>query len=70
VVVKTKPKFGARWTEMDGPEMSPPSREGFGTRAIKMMVKNQLDGNVHFDWRSTGLVCDIDIPMEQLSKTD
>jgi PAS domain S-box-containing protein len=68
--LKPNQNLTLRWTEMDGPEMSPPSREGFGTRAIKMMVKNQLDGNVNFDWRNTRLVCDIDIPMEQLSKTD
>lgn len=58
-----------RWTEVGGPEISPPSREGFGSRAIRLMIKN-LDGSVQFDWRSAGLVCSIDIPMDQASKTD
>lgn len=53
-----------RWTEIGGPKISPPSREGFGSRAIKMMIKNQLNGSVQFDWRSTGLVCSMDIPIE------
>jgi PAS domain S-box-containing protein len=58
-----------RWTEVGGPEISPPSREGFGSRVIKMMIQNS-DGSVQFDWRSAGLVCSIDIPMEQASKTE
>jgi len=58
-----------RWTEVGGPEIRPPSHEGFGSRAIRLMIKN-LDGNAQFDWRSTGLVCSIDIPMEQASRTD
>ena len=53
------------WTETEGPRVMPPSREGFGTRAIKTMVKNQY-GDVHFNWHATGLVCLIDIPFEQL----
>ena len=59
-----------RWTETDGPAISSPPRSGFGTRAINMMIKNQLGGTVAFDWRNSGLVCDIIIPMEQLSKSD
>ena len=54
------------WTETEGPVVTPPSREGFGTRAIRMMVKNQLYGDVHFNWHPTGLACIIDIPVEQL----
>ena len=58
------------WAETEGPELIPPSREGFGTRVVRMMIKNQLDGDVRFDWRDTGLVCDMRIPKEQLSKSD
>ena len=54
------------WTETEGPKVMPPSREGFGTRAIRMMIKNQLYGDVHFNWHPTGLACIIDIPFEQL----
>ena len=39
--------------------------EGFGTRAIKMLIQNQLHGDVHFNWHPTGLACIIDIPFEQ-----
>ena len=57
-----------RWTEAEGPEVTPPSREGFGTRAIKMLIQNQLQGDVHFNWHPTGLACLIDIPFEQPEK--
>jgi PAS domain S-box-containing protein len=54
------------WTESEGPKVTPPSREGFGTRVIRMMIKNQLYGDVHFNWHPTGLDCTIDIPFDQL----
>jgi PAS domain S-box-containing protein len=68
--LKPNQSFSLRWTETGGPETTLPSRDGFGTRAIRMMIKNQLDGRVHFDWASTGLVCDIDIPLETLGRAD
>ena len=54
------------WTETEGPKVMPPSREGFGTRAIKMLIHNQLQGDVNFNWHPTGLACVIDIPSAQL----
>lgn len=53
------------WTETEGPKVTPPPHEGFGTRAIKMLIQNQLQGDVHFNWHPTGLACIIDIPFEQ-----
>jgi PAS domain S-box-containing protein len=55
------------WTETGGPNVTPPSREGFGTRAIRTMIKNQL-GDIRFDWHPHGLACSIDIPFDQLEK--
>ena len=68
--LKPNRDLNIRWTEMNGPKITPPSREGFGTRAIKLMIKNQLYGDVQFNWNSAGLVCDIDIPAEQVNKID
>lgn len=68
--LKPDQSLSLRWTETGGPETTPPSRDGFGTRAIRMMIKNQLDGRVHFNWAGTGLVCDIDIPVVALGKAD
>jgi PAS domain S-box-containing protein len=50
-----------RWKEAGGPAVKQPSREGFGTRVIKQMVR-QLGGEARFDWHPDGLVCEITFP--------
>ena len=57
------------WTETGAPNVTRPSREGFGTRVITMMIKKQLDGDVRFNWQPTGLVCIVDIPAGALENT-
>jgi PAS domain S-box-containing protein len=47
------------WTETNGPPVRPPTRRGFGTRAMEAMIRGQLNGDVRFDWRAEGLVCEI-----------
>jgi PAS domain S-box-containing protein len=49
-----------RWTEAGGPAVKPPTRQGFGTRVMEAMVQSQLNGKIRFDWRSEGLVCEIE----------
>lgn len=56
-------KLALRWAEMDGPSVKLPSRQGFGTRVIGQVVRAQLKGEVRLDWRSSGLVCEIEVPM-------
>jgi len=51
-----------RWTEMDGPPVEPPSRQGFGTRVMGAMIRGQLKGEVDFAWHAGGLACEIIIP--------
>jgi len=51
-------QLNLRWTEMCGPEVQMPARQGFGTRVIEGMV-DQLKGKARFDWRAEGLVCEI-----------
>jgi PAS domain S-box-containing protein len=46
------------WTEFGGPRVTPPTKQGFGTRAITQMI-GQLEGAVKFDWRSDGVACEI-----------
>jgi two-component sensor histidine kinase len=55
-------RFALVWTETGGPSVEPPTRQGFGTRVIERMIRNQLKGEVHFDWRREGLVCEIALP--------
>jgi PAS domain S-box-containing protein len=52
-----------RWVESGGPRVAPPARQGFGTRVMARMICDQLNGEVHFDWREEGVVCDIAAPL-------
>ena len=48
-----------RWTESGGPPAKKPTREGFGTSVIERMIREQLKGEMHLDWRAEGLACEI-----------
>jgi PAS domain S-box-containing protein len=50
------------WTETDGPITRVPARAGVGTKVIRAAV-SQLAGEVRFDWKSTGLACEISLPL-------
>jgi two-component system, chemotaxis family, CheB/CheR fusion protein len=54
-------KLVLRWTEMDGPAVKPPVRQGFGTRLLDQVIHAQLNGETRFDWRAEGLVCEIEL---------
>jgi PAS domain S-box-containing protein len=47
-----------RWVETGGPQVTPPTRKGFGTRVMTRICE-QLNGELKFDWRADGLICDI-----------
>jgi PAS domain S-box-containing protein len=51
-----------RWMETGGPVAHEPTRTGFGTRIVEQMIVQQK-GNVRFDWRKDGLVCEITLPV-------
>jgi PAS domain S-box-containing protein len=47
------------WTESGGPPAKKPTRKGFGTTVIERMIREQLKGEMHLDWRAEGLACEI-----------
>jgi PAS domain S-box-containing protein len=51
-----------RWIEAGGPPVKPAKRKGFGSRVMDSMIRNQLKGEMRFDWRSEGIVCEITLP--------
>jgi two-component sensor histidine kinase/DNA-binding response OmpR family regulator len=55
----TSEELTLRWVETGGPQPTPPSSEGYGTRVINATVEGQLEGQVLFDWRPEGLCCTI-----------
>lgn len=54
-----------RWCESGGPAVTgQPATKGLGTGIIMKCAQNIFgQGNVEFDWRPEGLVCDLTIPM-------
>jgi len=51
----TRPRRG-------GPLVASPTRHGFGTRVIEEIDPRATEGEMHFDWRREGLVCEIIMP--------
>jgi two-component sensor histidine kinase len=60
-------KVELRWTETNGPPVKPPTRSGFGTRAMTTMIRDHLAGELNFDWRTSGLTCKIKFALAQAS---
>jgi PAS domain S-box-containing protein len=51
------------WTEKGGPAVQQPLHEGFGTRMMKQMIKDQQQGDFRLDWGAEGLACEIILPV-------
>jgi PAS domain S-box-containing protein len=51
-----------RWTETGGPPVTPPTRQGFGTRVMANLIK-QNNGEMRFDWKPEGFACEISVPI-------
>jgi PAS domain S-box-containing protein len=58
----TDGRLALRWTETGGPPVKPPTRRGFGTRVMESMIRDQLKGEMRFEWRMEGLECEIALP--------
>ena len=56
-------RLNLRWTESSGPAVAPPTHCGFGTRIMEKIIGGQLGGQVRFDWRDQGLICEIALPL-------
>ncbi len=50
-----------RWTESGGPPVALPKHRGFGARVIERIIEIQLNGDLKFEWREEGVVCEIAI---------
>jgi two-component system CheB/CheR fusion protein len=48
-----------RWTETGGPPAGLPKRQGFGARVMERIIRAQFNGELKFDWRNEGVVCEI-----------
>jgi PAS domain S-box-containing protein len=53
------------WEEQGGPEVTVPTRRGFGTRMIERGLAAELGGSVTIDFCPAGLVCTVDAPLPE-----
>ncbi|HYC73859.1 PAS domain S-box protein [Brevundimonas sp.] len=51
------------WLEAAGPEVSLPTRQGFGTRLIRRCIERDLDGEINLHFDPAGFRADIRIPL-------
>lgn len=61
-----QPRLEFVWSESGGPPVTAPTRTGFGSTVIAGSIRQQLGGEVTFDWQPTGLVCRFAIPLDRL----
>ena len=54
------------WTEAGGPAVSEPVRRSFGTRLIEQSLLSTIDGKGKIQYRPTGVVCVLAIPLAAL----
>ena len=50
------------WQESDGPAVTKPTKQGYGTRVVHAGIEHQLGGKVSFDWQPSGLHCTMVVP--------
>ena len=51
------------WTETGGPEVSPPSAQGFGSVIVERSIAHELGGEAELQFKPSGLRCHIRIPL-------
>jgi PAS domain S-box-containing protein len=51
------------WRESGGPEVAPPSRQGFGSRLLRHMLGGQFNGEVEMSFEPDGLLFSVAIPL-------
>jgi PAS domain S-box-containing protein len=54
--------FAMSWTESKGPPVSEPKRRGFGSTVVDSMVKQTVNGEVHLDYKPSGVVWNLTCP--------
>ena len=58
-------RLNLRWLEKDGPLVAPPTHKGFGSRVIERGLARELEGSVHLDYRASGLLCTMNVPLAE-----
>jgi two-component sensor histidine kinase/PAS domain-containing protein len=56
-------RLDLEWRESDGPAVTAPARTGFGTRLLKQVLAQDLEGKVEQDFDASGLRCRIQVKL-------
>jgi two-component sensor histidine kinase len=67
VVNASNERFGFTWMETGGPSVQKPTHQSFGTRLIEQGFVGELKGKAHLSFKSSGVVCSLDIPLASLT---
>lgn len=59
-------RFKLRWIEEGGPAVIPPKQQGFGSFLIERNLAGALNAQIRVDYEPSGLVCEIDAPLQAL----
>lgn len=59
-------RFKLEWRESGGPLVVEPTHKSFGSRFIEQALPGQLHGEARLRFEPTGLVCDVNIPVNSL----
>ena len=54
------------WSERGGPQVTGPSRSGFGTKLIRELITHDLRGECEFAYQADGLVVSIRAPVSEI----
>lgn len=52
-----------QWEEVGGPQVEPPSRKGFGSRLLERGLAGELNAVVRLAYLRNGMLCDIEVPL-------
>jgi two-component sensor histidine kinase len=63
--VNGRREISLTWQEMDGPEITPPKRRGFGTRLLEDVVAHELKGKAELLYDRGGLQYRLDFPVDE-----
>jgi len=59
-----------RWQEADGPQLDgKPARLGIGATVVERCIREQLKGDISFEWRVNGLVSEFAVPVIRPQKS-
>jgi two-component sensor histidine kinase len=56
------------WKEKDGPEVSTPTRKGFGLQVVERGLAQELEGAAHLDFKPAGLVFTLSFPAGRVGR--